>query len=105
MTPLSWIEKLKQKWQIQSNKDFVLIMLVFSLAGSCIGFERQPIFYHLGIDHSTPLWLKIIVYLPLIPPLYQINLLIFGALLGQFPFFWEKEKRLFRFLFGRLLRK
>jgi hypothetical protein len=38
------------------------------------------------------------VYIPIVFPLYQINLLIFGFLLGQFEFFWEKEKALVRFV-------
>ena len=76
----------------------ILIMLVFSLAGSFIGFERRPIFHALGITNHTHLWVKIVAYLPLIPPIYQLNLLFFGFLLGQFEFFWEKEKRLARFL-------
>ena len=31
---------------------------------------------------------------------YQVLLLAWGAVFGQFRFFWEKEKRLFRLLFG-----
>ena len=98
-------EKLKKKWNITSNKDFLLIMLVFSLAGSVIGFERRPIFHALGITEHTHLWVKIIAYLPLIPPIYQLNLLFFGFLLGQFEFFWEKEKRLCKFLASRFMPK
>ena len=98
-------EKLKQKWNITSNKDLILIMLVFSLAGSVIGFERRPIFHLLGITHDTHLWVKIAAYLPLIPPIYQLNLLFFGFLLGQFDFFWEKEKRLGRFLWQAITRQ
>jgi hypothetical protein len=98
-------QKLKTKWSIQSNLDFVLIMIVFSLAGMAIGFERPPVFHFFGINDQTPLWIKILVYLPLIPPLYQLNLLLFGTFLGQFTFFWEKEKRLFRFLFAPIRKK
>lgn len=91
-------EKFKTKWNIRSNWDFWMIMLTFSLAGMLIGFERRPIFHLLGIEHDTPFWIKTLVYIPLIPPIYQINLMVFGTLLGQFEFFWEKEKKLGRFL-------
>ncbi|MCA9406611.1 MAG: hypothetical protein KC684_08735 [Candidatus Omnitrophica bacterium] len=91
-------KKFKAKWGIKSNWDFFLINLVFALAGACIGFERRPVFHFLGITHETSLWIKVCVYIPLIVPLYQLNLLIFGFVLGQFPFFWEKEKKMGRSL-------
>jgi hypothetical protein len=92
------IEHLKQKWNIRSNRDLFLICLTFSVAGMFILHERPHVFHLLGIENNTPLWIKVAVYIPLIFPLYQLNLLFFGALLGQFPFFWEKEKQLVRFL-------
>lgn len=96
-----WVKKLKGKWNIATNKDFILIMIVFSMAGLMIGVERPIVFHIFGID-KDPLWVKILVYIPLIVPLYQLNLLVFGFLLGQFEFFLEKEKKLVRFLFKSL---
>ncbi len=95
---IKWVEKLKSKWGISSNRDFILIMLSFSLAGSMISVCRPPIFHLLGITKETPLWIKIVVYIPLIPPIYQIFLMFWGTILGQFDFFWEKEKKIGRFL-------
>ena len=99
------LEKLKSKWNVKSNFDFILIMLVFSLAGMSISFFRRPIFHYLGITAQTHWWIKALVYIPLIPPIYQLNLLIYGFLLGQFDFFWEKEKRLGRFLWKTITRR
>ena len=98
---MKWAERLKSKWNIQSDWDFWMIMLTFSLAGMSIMSIRKIIFPLLGIKAVTPLWIKILVYIPLFPPIYQLGLLFFGFLLGQFPFFWEKEKRLVQFLLGR----
>ena len=95
-------QKLKQKWGIKSNWDFLLINLVFAFAGMMIVHERPPIFHLIGITKETPLIIKILVYIPLIFPLYQLNLLIFGFCLGQFSFFWEKEKRMLRFISSKL---
>ena len=92
------IRHLKQKWGIQSNWDLLAIMTVFSLAGMMISVCRKPIFLSLGITPNKPFWLKACVYVPLIFPLYQMSLLVFGFLLGQFGFFWDKEKRLAKFL-------
>jgi hypothetical protein len=99
-----WVKKLKIKWNIKNNMDFILIMLVFSLAGMFIGTERHFVFHLFGID-KDPMWVKVLVYIPLIFPLYQINLLVFGFLLGQFEFFLEKEKKLVRFLFQSIRKK
>ena len=84
--------KLKKKWGIENNVDFTLIMLAFSLAGIGISVVRPIVFHLLHLDHA-PLWTKVLVYLPLIVPIYQFNLLIFGTLLGQFSFFWDWEKK------------
>lgn len=92
-----WVTRLKTKWKVERDKDFILIMLVFSLAGSVIMFERRPLFHSIGITSQTPLILKIFLYLATIPLLYQLNLLLFGFFMGQFAFFWEKEKRIGRF--------
>ncbi len=92
------IKKLKEKWNISSNWDFVMIMLVFSLAGMSIGFFRKPVFHALGINAQTPFWIKTVIYIPLIVPIYQVNLLVYGFLLGQFKFFLEKEKKLVQFI-------
>ena len=98
-------ERLKIKWNITSNWDFFAIMIVFSLAGMAIPYFRKPIFHQLGITEHTHLWIKILAYIPLIPPVYQLNLLLFGFLFGQFDFFWEKEKRLGRFLLNLITRR
>jgi len=99
------VNKLKKKWRIESNLDFVLIMLVFSLAGMAITQLRKPVFHLIGITDQTPLWIKVLIYIPLIVPLYQINLIIFGTLFGQFRFFWEKEKQMGKFFWGVLTGK
>lgn len=98
---MKWIERMKSKWDIQSDWDFWMIMLTFSLAGMSILSIRNVIFPLVGITHATPFWIKALVYIPLCPPIYQLGLLFFGFLLGQFPFFWEKEKRLIRFILRR----
>ena len=101
---MSRFEKLKKKWNIQSNWDFLLINVVFSLAGMSIVFVRKPFFHLVGITPETPFWIKFFVWLLIVFPTYQINLIIFGTLLGQFRFFWEKEKQMGRF-FLRLINR
>jgi hypothetical protein len=96
------LEKLKKRWDIKSNVDLVLILLVFSLSGFSILFVTNPIFSWLGIDADTSMVLKTTLRILLIIPIYQLLLLIYGFLFGQFGFFWEKEKRMIRWI-GKIM--
>jgi len=98
MKSLRWTDKLKQKWGIKSTWDVFVICIVFSLAGMSVVYVRKPFFYLVGITPQTPFWIKFFTWLLIVFPTYQINLIIFGTLLGQFSFFWEKEKQM-----GKLL--
>ena len=104
MKELNWVKKFKAKWNITSNKDFVLIMLAFSLAGFSIRFIR-PIEFHVLHMTDAPLWAKIAIYPFLLAPTYYAGLMVFGFLLGQFDFSkrfsWNSLTRISR-LFKRL---
>ena len=96
---VNFVDKLKKKWNISSTADFVLIMLVFSLAGLGVSFSRRRIFVLLGLNHAA-WWINVIAWLILIVPLYQLSTLFFSIFLGQFSFFWERQKAI-----GRALKK
>ena len=92
----SFLEKLKEKWGLKSLFQVIMILLIFSLTGMTVVLIRPIIFSWFNYDGQTSLWIKTFTYIVLIFPMYQILILIFGALLGQFSFFWEKEKKLFK---------
>ena len=96
---MNMLQKLKTKWNIQNNWDFAMIMLTFSLAGLGVSFSRRGIFKLLHLDRAS-LGIKIFISLILIVPLYQLSTLFFGFFLGQFNFFWERQKAI-----GRALKK
>lgn len=100
----SWIEHLKKKWDISSNSQIVVICIVFSLAGMSITLVRPIAWNFFGFTGETPLWIKVPTYIALIFPTYQVMLMVFGTLLGQFKFFWAKEKAMLKF-FARPFRK
>ena len=85
--------KLKKKWGIHRTIDIILILIVFSLAGMSIVYVRAPVFKALEIG-DTHILIKTIVYLLVVFPVYQFFLLFFGLLFGQFKFFWDKEKKM-----------
>ena len=80
------------KWGIKRNIDIVLILICFSLAGSSVVLIKGYYFDFLGFDESTPFWLKTVAYLLFIFPAYQVILLGYAFLLGQWSFFWSKAK-------------
>jgi len=95
---LSFLGRLKQKWGLKSLFQVILILIVFSLTGMTVVFIRPIIFSWFNFDELTPFWIKAVTYVLLIFPMYQILILVYGTLLGQFSFFWEKEKKLFKAL-------
>lgn len=89
------LKKLKQRWNIKSNVQLVLIFLAFSLTGSATLYVRKVAFDWIGITPDTSLWLKISLYILIIFPSYQLLFLMIGTLFGQFRFAWEFEKKMF----------
>jgi len=100
------MRKLKEKWNITSNLQFVVILLVFSLSGSSTLVMRGLIFEWIGITAETNLLVKVPLFILVIFPIYQALFLLIGALFGQFRFFWEFEKKMLsRLNFRNLIRK
>ncbi|RPA69769.1 hypothetical protein EF405_00265 [Cyclobacteriaceae bacterium YHN15] len=98
---VNFLEKLKTKWKLESLFQVIIILVVFALTGFTILFIKKPIFDFLGISMERGGFWKTVLYLLLVLPLYQIILLIWGFVFGQFGFFWEKEKQFLRRITGR----
>ena len=101
----NFIEKLKVKWGLESVFQVIIILLVFSVTGTTVVYLRKVLFSVLGFDDSTALWLKTITYILFVFPAYQLLILGYGALFGQFEFFWNKEKKLFHTIKGLFSKK
>ncbi|WP_306352752.1 DUF6787 family protein [Flavobacterium sp. '19STA2R22 D10 B1'] len=91
------MEKLKQRWGIKSNFQLVIIFIVFAITGSSAAYISKPVTNWMGItkDNLT-LWLYWPIRLIVIFPAYQVLLVFFGFIFGQFKFFWEFEKKMLR---------
>ena len=97
------VRKLKTKWNIKSNIQLLLILIIFSVTGSAALMVRKAVFEWIGITADTSLWIKLPLYVLIIVPAYQVLFLVIGTLFGQFRFAWEFEKRfLMRFKFKKL---
>lgn len=88
-------ERLKKRWNIQSNFQVLIILLVFAITGSTTVYVKKLIYDLIGITSETHLLIRIPAYIIVILSVYNLLLLIVGAVFGQFRFFWEFEKKFF----------
>lgn len=92
-----FFKRLQIKWRLESLFQLGMVLLAFACTGTTILLIKKPILDFFGIERGGDQdFLNTILYLILILPLYQIFLLIYGFLFGQFQFFWQKEKQLVR---------
>ena len=100
------MEKLKQRWGVESNFQLTIIFIVFAITGSASAMVSKPVCFWLGITKADFGFLFTPIRLILIFPLYQVLLVSIGFLFGQFAFFWKFEKKLLRKLgLGFLFKK
>jgi hypothetical protein len=99
------MNKLKQRWGIETNFQLTIIFIVFALTGSASAWLSKPFCIWLGITKEDLGYWFTPVRLLLIFPIYQLLLVLIGFLFGQFKFFWAFEKKILkRFGFGFLFK-
>lgn len=90
------MQKLKDRWGIQSNFQLTIIFIVFAITGSASAWLSKPLCFWLGISKTDLGFWFTPTRLLLIFPVYQVLLVVFGFLFGQFNFFWTFEKKMLR---------
>ena len=99
------MNKLKQRWGIETNFQLTIIFIVFALTGSASAWLSKPFCIWLGITKGDLGYWFTPVRLLLIFPIYQLLLVLIGFVFGQFKFFWAFEKKMLkRFGFGFLFK-
>lgn len=93
------VERMKSRWGVGPG-GVVAILVAFALAGMTTLQLKGPVM-GLIFSETTPGWLQWAVYLIVMLPIYQLLLLGYGTLLGQFDFFWSKMKAVGRLVSGR----
>ncbi|WP_417195028.1 DUF6787 family protein [Bizionia sp.] len=89
--------KLESRWEVTYRWEIIRIFIVFAVTGSSSLVVGRPIIELMGItkENLNPLlyWILFII-IGLV--FYQILLITFGWLFGQFKFFWEFEKKMLK---------
>ena len=101
---MKWVEKLKNRWKLESAWQVVIVLIVFACTGFTILFIKKPLLSWLGGEQGDTTLASVLYYV-FILPLYNIVLLGYGFIFGQFKFFWEFEKRFMERFFSWLKRK
>jgi|TARA_A100001011_G_C13979701_1_gene702770 hypothetical protein len=97
-----YFNRLKQKWNITSNFQLVVVFIVFGITGSMSVKVAKPIldFFNIHPEAFESIWggelLYWIIRILIVFPAYQVLLLFFGTIFLQFRFFWEFEKKILK---------
>ncbi|MBK8621493.1 MAG: prolipoprotein diacylglyceryl transferase [Saprospiraceae bacterium] len=94
------LERLKARWKLKNVWQVVVVLLVFALTGTTVLLIKRPIMLLVSPEGNYPFWFSVLYYI-LILPVYNLILLIYGFIFGQFSFFWEFEKRFFNRMIGK----
>ncbi|MDG1822417.1 MAG: diacylglyceryl transferase [Flavobacteriaceae bacterium] len=89
------MQKLKKRWGIHTNTQLVIIFVVFAVTGSSAAKLATPLTEFFGITKdSSSAFVYWFARIFLIFPIYQVLLVFFGFIFGQFSFFWNFEKKM-----------
>lgn len=91
-----YFDRLKTKWNIQSNFQLAIVLVVFAITGSASLWVAKPALKWIGLSDDVNPWIRIPLRIILILPLYQVMLLVIGSLFGQFHFFLNLQKKWWR---------
>lgn len=90
------MKKLKERWGIETNWQLTIIFIVFAITGSTAAKLAGPITEAIGITDALGLFIYWIIRILIIFPIYQVLLVFFGWLFGEFQFFWTFEKKMLK---------
>ena len=89
------MKRFKSKWGITSNTQLIIILIVFAITGSISVWIAKPLLSFIGLEKTTTSsWIFWPIRILIIFPIYQVLIVIVGALFGQFKFFWNFEKKM-----------
>lgn len=97
---MGWLYKLQKRWELNSLRQVVLVLIVFACTGFTVFFLKKPIMAWIANSGDDNL-LYSVAYYVLILPVYNAILLVYGFIFGQFHFFWRFEKKMWQRMTGR----
>ena len=91
------IKYLKDKWNLKSNFQLVIILIVFAVTGSGSLYISKPLMEFLSISsENMGIYLYWILRFFIVTVVYQFVLLLVAFVFGQFNWFWNFEKKILK---------
>ena len=90
------IHNLVRIFKVKNSFQLLIVFLVFGITGSLsVVLGEYVLFFFLEdrLDENLFYWFLRII---LIFPLYQILLIIFGTIFGEFDYFWKFTKKILK---------
>ncbi|MDR8391975.1 hypothetical protein NC796_12525 [Aliifodinibius sp. S!AR15-10] len=84
--------KIQSRWGIQDYPHLAKVLLIFAIAGLTALYVRTLAFRWLEFNQQTPLWEEAVAWVVFVIPSYNVVLLLYSSLLGQFDFFWRFQR-------------
>jgi len=94
-----FLEKLKKRWGVSGTLQVILILIVFACTGFTVLYVEELILRLFRVPDDLSWKYRATLFIFITLPLYNIILLIYGFIFGQFRFFLNFEKK----FFGRFL--
>ena len=91
------VKYLKDKWNLKSNFQLVIILIVFAITGSGSLYISKPLMEFLSISsENMDIYLYWILRFIIVTVVYQFVLLLVAFVFGQFNWFWNFEKKILK---------
>jgi len=97
---MGWIDTLKQRWDLNTTWQVLVVLFIFACTGFTVMFLKNPLLGLIDPSYKESTTFTVLYYI-LILPVYNLILLFYGFIFGQFKFFWEFEKRFVKRMTGR----
>jgi hypothetical protein len=79
--------------------DFAIILIVFALAGITTMYLSDYILSAFSIRRWSVAYFLLLPFV--LTPAHNVLLLFYAAFFGRFNYFWEREKKIVRFIFRK----
>lgn len=87
-------DKLKERWGLKNNWSVLVVILVFAITGSTAVRIAKPLLEFIGVTDTMNPWVYWPIRILVIFPIYQVLLMFFGYISGQWTFFWGFQKKM-----------
>ena len=93
----NFLQKIKTRWNIDTNIQLLVIITVFALTGSSSVYVSETIKAGIGqLNWFNDFWLTFIKWIFIVTPVYVVLLVCIGTLLGQRAFFVAFAKKMLK---------